>query len=444
MKTKAILFSILLLAGCQQSENIKPNLSAITPTSTKGTSTSQQPQYDVKTNLWGYVISELKMDLPENERISQQELYFLNNPKHIQSVASRAEPYMYSIIDEIEKRELPMELALVPVVESAFNPHVTSSANAAGLWQFVPITGNYYGLAQNQWYDGRRDVMASTKAALDLLERLYVMFDSDWALALAAYNAGEGRVMQAIKANESKNLPTDYWSLSLPKETMNYVPKILALSKVIRENEENITFPKSNYRDKALASIDVGEQITLNKVAELSQLPINTVKDYNPGYKRGITAPNGPHVIMLPRNKLDQFRNAFEDEAVLETIRLAVAKTNQSIKQEGVYKVRSGDSFYAIARRYNMSIKDLQRINGLNAKSTLLVGQTLKIHNAGSASNTTVTKPTKPSPSYYKVRQGDSYYSIARRHGINLKLLMSWNSDIKMLKPGTKLTLYTK
>ncbi|HEJ9486975.1 murein transglycosylase D [Proteus sp. GOKU] len=444
MKTKAILFSILLLAGCQQSENIKPNLSAITPISTKGTSTSHQPQYDVKTNLWGYVVSELKMDLPENERISQQELYFLNNPKHIQSVAARAEPYMYSIIDEIEKRELPMELALVPVVESAFNPHVTSSANAAGLWQFVPITGNYYGLAQNQWYDGRRDVMASTKAALDLLERLYVMFDSDWALALAAYNAGEGRVMQAIKANESQNLPTDYWSLSLPKETMNYVPKILALSKVIRENEENITFPKSNYRDKALASFDVGEQITLNKVAELSQLPINTVKDYNPGYKRGITAPNGPHVIMLPRNKLDQFRNAFEDEAVLETIRLAVAKTNQSIKQEGVYKVRSGDSFYAIARRYNMSIKDLQRINGLNAKSTLLVGQTLKIHNAGSVSSTTTTKPTKPSPSYYKVRQGDSYYSIARRHGINLKQLMSWNADIKMLKPGTQLTLYVK
>lgn len=445
MKTKAILFSILLLAGCQQSENIKPNLSAITPTSTKGTSTSHQPQYDVKTNLWGYVVSELKMDLPENERISQQELYFLNNPKHIQSVASRAEPYMYSIIDEIEKRELPMELALVPVVESAFNPHVTSSANAAGLWQFVPITGNYYGLAQNQWYDGRRDVMASTKAALDLLERLYVMFDSDWALALAAYNAGEGRVMQAIKANESQNLPTDYWSLSLPKETMNYVPKILALSKVIRENEQTITFPKSNYRDKALASFDVGEQITLNKVAELSQLPINTVKDYNPGYKRGITAPNGPHVIMLPRNKLDQFRNAFEDEAVLETIRLAVAKTNQSIRQEGVYKVRSGDSFYAIARRYNMSIKELQRINGLNAKSTLLVGQTLKIHNAnGISNNTTTTKPTKPTPSYYKVRQGDSYYSIARRHGINLKLLMSWNSDIKMLKPGTQLTLYTK
>lgn len=205
-----------------------------------------------------------------------------------------------------------------------------------------------------------------------------------------------------------------------------------------------LLFQKSNYRDKALASFDVGEQITLNKVAELSQLPINTVKDYNPGYKRGITAPNGPHVIMLPRNKLDQFRSAFEDEAVLETIRLAVAKTNQSIKQKGVYKVRSGDSFYAIARRYNMSIKELQRINGLNAKSTLLVGQTLKIHNAGSVSSTTTTKPTKPSPSYYKVRQGDSYYSIARRHGINLKQLMGWNADIKMLKPGTQLTLYIK
>ena len=130
MKTKVILFSILLLAGCQQSKSIKPDLSAITPTSL-GTSTSYQPQYDIKTNLWGYVVSELKMDIPDNERISQQETYFLNNPKHIQTVALRAEPYMYWIIEEIEKRNLPMELALVPVVESAFNPHVTSSAKAA-------------------------------------------------------------------------------------------------------------------------------------------------------------------------------------------------------------------------------------------------------------------------------------------------------------------------
>lgn len=446
MKTKAILFSILLLAGCQQSGHIKPNLSAITPTQ-QGPLTADEPQYDVRTNLWGYVISELNMDIPDNERISQQESYFLDNPQHIQTVATRAEPYMYWIIDEIEKRDLPMELALVPVVESAFNPHVTSSAKAAGLWQFVPITANYYGLKQNKWYDGRRDVAASTTAALDLLERLYIMFDNDWPLALAAYNAGEGRVMQAMKANESKNLPTDYWSLSLPKETMNYVPKILALSKVIQENQETIILPNSNYRDKALASIDIGEQITLSKVAELSHLPISTVKDYNPGYKRDITAPNGPHVIMLPRNKLTQFKMAFADEAILETIRFAVAKANQSIKQESskpnipasIYKVRSGDSFYAIARRYNMSVKELQRLNGLNAKSTLLAGQTLKINN-------TVGRPTqsKQSRSYYKVRQGDSYYSIAHRHGINLKELISWNADIKMLKPGTQLTLYLK
>lgn len=447
MKTKAILFSILLLAGCQQSGHIKPNLSAITPTQ-QGSLTADKPQYDVKTNLWGYVVSELNMDIPDNERISQQESYFLDNPKHIQTVAIRAEPYMYWIIEEIEKRDLPMELALVPVVESAFNPHVTSSAKAAGLWQFVPITANYYGLKQNKWYDGRRDVAASTTAALDLLERLYIMFDNDWPLALAAYNAGEGRVMQAMKANESKNLPTDYWSLSLPKETMNYVPKILALSKVIRENQDTIILPNSNYRDKALASIDIGEQITLSKVAELSHLPISTVKDYNPGYKRDITAPNGPHVIMLPRNKLAQFQTAFADEAILETIRSAVAKVNQSIKQESIkpnipasiYKVRSGDSFYAIARRNNMSVKELQRLNGLNAKSTLLVGQTLKIHNSGSRP----TQLSKQAPSYYKVRQGDSYYSIARRHGINLKELISWNANIKMLKPGTQLTLYLK
>lgn len=444
MKTKAILFSILLLVGCQQSESIKPHLSAM-PSTQEGTSITHKPQYDVKKNLWRYVVSELKMDIPDNERISQQESVFLNNPQHIKVVASRAEPYMYGIIDEIEKRDLPMELALVPVVESAFNPHVTSSAKAAGLWQFVPITANYYGLEQNKWYDGRRDVIASTNAALDLLERLYIMFDNDWPLALAAYNAGEGRVMQAIKANESKNLPTDYWSLSLPKETMNYVPKILALSKVIRENEDTITFPHSNYRDKALASIDVGEQITLSKVAELSQLSLNTVKDYNPAYKRGITAPNGPHIIMLPRNKLAQFRDAFEDETVLETIRLAVAKANQSIKQDSVYKVRAGDSFYSIAQRHKMSIKELQQLNNLNTKSRLLVGQTLKVNHAGDSNNRNISnKPNKPSPSYYKVRQGDSYYSIARRHGINLKQLIRWNTQVKTLKPGMELTLYLK
>lgn len=147
---------------------------------------------------------------------------------------------MYLIVEQIKKRKMPMELVLLPIVESAFDPHATSSANAAGLWQIVPSTGRNYGLKQNQWYDGRRDVVASTKAALDILERLNKMFNGDWLLTVAAYNSGEGRVMQAIKANKAKGKPTDFWALSLPRETSLYVPKMLALGDLLKNSKSTV------------------------------------------------------------------------------------------------------------------------------------------------------------------------------------------------------------
>ncbi|KPD03532.1 murein transglycosylase D [Moellerella wisconsensis] len=450
MKTKAILFAIVLLAGCQSpSKHNKQNVSsashAIETVASHNQAASRQTPL-LENDLWGYISDELKMNVPKNERIQEQANNFLSKKDQLQTMTVRAEPYMYWIVDEINDRNLPMELALVPIIESSFNPNATSSAQAAGLWQIVPITARSYGLKQNQWVDDRRNLAASTSAAFDLLENLNVMFGHDWELTLAAYNCGEGCVLNAIKKNEAQGLPTDFWSLSLPKETMLYVPKILALSKILRDKDNyQIRLPRSN-KNKALTQVDVGQQITLSQAAELAGLTIESLKTYNSGYKKGITSPDGPHYIMLPANKAERFKLALTDQSVLANIRSAVNKNNQrtqQIQQQAItrYKVQSGDTLSSIAKRYNTHPKKIQQINGLKTASNIKVGQILKITDKQRLEN--YTKSKSPS-SIYKVKRGDSYYSIAKRHGIKLKDLMNWNSGVKMadLKPGVTLSLY--
>jgi membrane-bound lytic murein transglycosylase D len=233
-------------------------------------------------NLWGFISDELKMEVPENSRIRDQKRKYLKSKSYLHDVTLRAEPYMYWIVGQIKKRNMPMELVLLPIVESAFNPHATSSANAAGLWQIVPQTGRNYGLKNNQWYDGRRDVVASTTAALDMMQYLNRMFNGDWLLTVAAYNSGEGRVMQAVKANKRQGKPTNFWALSLPRETSIYVPKMLALSDIIKNSKKyGINLPKTD-NTRALARIDVGQQIQLTQAAEMAGLSITKMKAYNP------------------------------------------------------------------------------------------------------------------------------------------------------------------
>ena len=178
------------------------------------------------------------MEVPDNPRIREQKVRYLKDKSYLHDVTLRAEPYMYWIVEQIKQRKMPMELVLLPIVESAFDPQATSSANAAGLWQIVPGTGRNYGLKQNQWYDGRRDVVASTTAALDMMQRLNAMFDGDWLLTIAAYNSGEGRVMQAIKTNKAKGRSTSYWALALSRETSLYIPKMLALSDILKNSKK--------------------------------------------------------------------------------------------------------------------------------------------------------------------------------------------------------------
>ncbi|MEQ1974823.1 murein transglycosylase D [Xenorhabdus sp. SGI240] len=441
MKTKTILFTSVLLAGCQSSlqteapsqqqaqkmssTNQKANGIAESddPANWKVSPTAQQ-------DLWGHIRDELKMEIPDNSRVSEQQSYYLKHKGHIQNVILRAEPYIYWIVEQLDNRHMPMELVLLPIVESAFDPHATSYAKAAGLWQIIPSTGRHYGLKQDKWYDARRDIAASTTVALDMLEYLNTRFNGDWLLTIAAYNSGEGRVIRAIKDNKAQGKPTDFWSLSLPRETMHYVPKILALSNIIRHNEQfGFKLPKPD-NQHALAKVEVGQQIMLSQAAELSGLSLTSIRAYNPGYKQGMTSPYGPHYIMLPRKNVNQFKASLANKNVLNDINLAVKHNTYKLQQQSHYTVRAGDTLSAIAKRFKTTHRELQRLNSIKTADRLKIGQVLKIDNSN--------------PVTYQVRKGDSFFSIAKRHGVNLNDLINWNKNIKVreIKPGMALTLY--
>jgi len=453
MKTRAIiLLASVLLMGCQaskhdadpeqhaqslssagQNENEKFTDRMLSPRwQDDGTALTQDQ------DLWNYIRDGLKMEVPENPRIREQKQKYLRNKSYLHDVTLRAEPYMYWIVEQIKQRKMPMELVLLPIVESAFNPHATSAANAAGIWQIVPSTGRNYGLKQNQWYDGRRDIVASTRAVLDMMERLNGMFDGDWLLTIAAYNSGEGRVLKAIKQNKARGKPTDFWHLSLPRETTVYVPKMLALQDILKNNKRyGVRLPTPN-ESRALARVEVGQQIKLTQAAEMAGLPVAKLKNYNTGYKRGTTAPNGPHYIMVPKANVAQLRSSLAsgDIAAVQPTRLAANATGSS------YKVRSGDTLSGIASRMGVSVKALQRANNLHG-NTIKPGQTLTLGNGVTGSELA----DNGNSITYKVRKGDSLASIARRHGVDIKDVKRWNSvlsDSSSIQPGDKITLFVK
>ncbi|MBW7982178.1 murein transglycosylase D [Enterobacillus tribolii] len=455
MKAKAILLASVLLVGCQAAKQqpVQEPEQHAQSLSSAGRSEAGRPANGSKwlngnvsyedQDLWDFISDELKMKVPDNPRIREQKNKYLRSKSYLHDVTLRAEPYMYWIVEQIKKRNMPMELVLLPIVESAFNPHATSSANAAGLWQIVPQTGRNYGLKQNQWYDGRRDVVASTTAALNMMQRMNRMFNGDWLLTIAAFNSGEGRVMKAVKANKAQGRPTDFWSLSLPRETSLYVPKMLALSDIIKNSKRyGVKLPKAN-EQRALARIDVGQQIGLSQAAEMAGMSLTKIKAYNPGYKRNVTAPNGPHYIMVPKSHMEKLKDSLavgEIAAVLPS-QIAAAEESISAGKRSTYKVRSGDTVSSIAKRLNVSQKDLLSWNRLNGKSKLKVGQTLQV------ANNTASKSSSKSNSgiTYQVRKGDSIASIAKRHGVNINDVMRWNSVIaksSKIKPGDTLTLY--
>ncbi|BDH47002.1 lytic transglycosylase [Salmonella enterica subsp. enterica serovar Choleraesuis] len=379
------------------------------------------------------------MGIPENARIREQKQKYLRNKSYLHDVTVRAEPYMYWIAGQVKKRNMPMELVLLPIVESAFDPHATSGRNAAGIWQIMPGTGRNYGLKQTRNYDARRDVVASTTAALNMMQRLNKMFDGDWLLTVAAYNSGEGRVMKAVKANKARGKPTDFWSLSLPQETRIYIPKMLALSDIVKNSKRyGVNLPTTS-GERALARVELESPVKMTQIAQMAGISESKLKTFNAGVKSGVIG-HSQQYVMVPKKHADRLRASLAtgdfdevDAGILADNR----STQPATSSARSYKVRSGDTLSTVAARLNVSTSQLKSWNNLRGNH-IKVGQSLSVGSAQSGTRLANNSTT------YKVRKGDSFASIAKRHGVATKDLIRWNSDAGDLKPGDQLTLFIK
>lgn len=392
--------------------------------------------------LWDRVRLQLQLEVPEHPRLVSQRNWYLRNPQYMDRVSKRAEPFLFMIVEEIERRKLPLELALLPIVESAFDPFAYSHGRASGIWQFIPGTARHYGLDINWWYDGRRDVYAATHAALDYLEALHRFFDGNWYHALAAYNSGEGRVLNAIRKNQRLGKPTDFWSLDLPRETRAYVPKLLALADILRraEHYEFSWYPIAN--TPVLDLVEVPAQIDLARAADMAEIELAELHHYNSGFNRWATAPEGPHRLLLPRANASALRT-----------QLAISDPKDWLRWVR-HEVKSGESLLVIAKKYHTTPDVIQNVNDISG-SIIRAGEHLLVPVATldladyslsadarlAASQATARGKQRVD---YVVQAGDTLWDISREYNVNLRQLASWNNmaPTDMLRPGQKLAVW--
>ena len=509
----------LLLAGCQTVSNppepvsaeqnnlrkTEKNLEDSEKTSSRDTKKETTKVLLPKRpdDLWVRMQMGLGMDLDQDHPRIQTELrWYKRNKSYFSRISSRAEPYLYFIIKEAETRQVPLELVLMPIVESAFDPFAYSPAGASGLWQFMPATGRHFNLDQNWWYDGRRDVVAATRAALDYMSSLHRTF-GDWELALAAYNSGQGRVQNAINRNRRAGKPTSFWDLDLPAETTAYVPKLIALGKIVRDPKKyGINLPAIPNKPY-FAKVQIGGQLDLAKAARISDIPLDKLYRLNPALNRWATPPEGPHHLVVPINKAENFRttlaalpmeerlqwqrytvksgdtlgeiarnfrtrsayiaevNKLEgtmirvDQALLIPVAAQAANSynlsadqrlatrqNRSVSDSHKvdYTVKSGDSFWSISRNYSVGVNELARWNNLSPRDTLRIGQNLAIWMKVENDNkdAVIRKVT------YRIRSGDSLSTIASRFKVRVSDIRDWNTDMseRYIHPGQMVTLY--
>jgi membrane-bound lytic murein transglycosylase D len=394
------------------------------------------------TNVWQRVSDGLNLYIPDDRRVDVQKNWYLKHPEYMKRVVTRAKPFLYYIVDEIEKRDMPMELVLLPIVESAFDPFAYSHGRAAGMWQFIPGTGKRFGMEQTWWYDGRRDVIASTKGALDYLTYLSNMFDGDWLHALAAYNSGEGRVSKAIRANKKAGKPTDFWSLNLPRETRAYVPKLLALADILKHRDE-YAFAWPEVENVAVIEVvDIGSQVDLAFAADLAGMTLKELHALNPGFNRWATAPEGPHRLVLPLTKAADFSDA-------------LAKIDRTDRLNWVrHTVKPGDSLGKLANKYHTTVKVIKQVNELNS-NVIRIGQPIMVpvalkalDNYDLSQGQRLASVQNKKHGAYKVthtiRSGDTLWDIARKYGVTTKKLASWNNMAPgdMLRLGNKLVVW--
>ncbi|MEJ6593222.1 MAG: LysM peptidoglycan-binding domain-containing protein [SAR86 cluster bacterium] len=401
----------------------------------------------VNTDLWQRIRDGFSLEHHLDEARVQSELrWYANHPEYLNRVATRASRYLFHIVDALEQRQMPMELALLPIVESAFDPFAYSHGRASGLWQFIPATGRTYGMQVDYWHDGRRDVRAATTGAINYLDRLHSRLDDDWFLALAAYNSGEGNVRYSMRKNSKAGKPLDFFSLGLLKETRAYVPRLLAISAIIADpakyNIELLPIANEPYWEM----VNTGSQLDLSVAAEIAEISIDELYLLNPAFNKWSTHPDGPHELLLPRQQADTFR-----------VNLAALPLNQRLSWQR-HKVKSGESLGVIAQKYNTSVATLQLANKIKG-NLIRAGQSLMIPVARGSSETYelsanerlksrqnyTEKKTGVAPTRYIVRQGDSFWEIAQTFKVSMRALAKWNgmATTETLIPGKELVIFS-
>lgn len=342
-------------------------------------STSTRPPMASRTipvseSVWDELRENLGLTEVQHPRLQDQIDGLADNTRYINSVSASSTPYLHYVLEELDRRGLPAELAFIPMIESHYRPDAVSPGKAAGLWQIRPATGRNLGLTMNGWYDGRHDVRDSTRAALDYLEYLHRMFDEDWLLAIAAYNSGEGTVQRAMRRNRAAGKPEAYWDLPLPAITREYVPRILALSRVVAEADDyGITLPEGN--NPALVEVALAPGTNVSAAARAAGLDADEVRRYNAGLKGNVIPDDTPFALLLPA---DQAR-ALEALAAREGLPVGSGRPAAIASQGGEYQVRPGDTVSQIARRHGLDGRSLARWNRLDNDGVIRPGQRLTL-----------------------------------------------------------------
>ncbi len=460
-------------------------------------------------DIWKRIGANLNIPRHMDHRSVKGRLaWYARNQEYLDRVADRSRPYLFHVVSEVEKRGMPLELALLPVVESAFLPFAYSRSHASGIWQFIPSTGKIFGLKQNWWYDGRRDIVAATRAALDYLEKLNGDFDGDWLLALAAYNTGERNVARAIRRNKRAGKDTDFFSLRLPRETRGYVPSLLAVAELVANPEQHGIVWQPVADQPYFAQVDTGEQIDLAVAAELAGMKMDELYTLNPGFNRWATDPAGPHRLLVPLAKEQTFReklaglppeqrmnwqnhvvktgdtlgriaahyrtsvsalkniNKLRSNTIHQGDSLRVPVPKQALRhytlsvdgrrlrglkdtgdgKKFVYTIRRGDTLWDIGRKYGVSVRQLTGWNGISSRKILRPGQKLNLWFAedGKKAVAGTEPPPSKDPFHYTVKRGDSLWSIAKKFNVTVKQLLAWNNlrKNKYLYPNQKITVY--
>jgi membrane-bound lytic murein transglycosylase D len=412
-------------------------------------------------DLWDRIRSGFGMDTMDSPLVESQINWYAQRPEYVRRTVERSRRYLYHILGEVEKRGMPTEIALLPMVESAFNPMAYSTSHASGIWQFIPSTGKDFGLKQNGWYDGRRDIIAATGAALDYLNKLHNQFGT-WELALAAYNCGEGCVARAIAKNQTQGLPTDYLSLNLPMETRNYVPKLLAVKQIIAD-PTSVGINLNSIPDQAyFTTVMLNKSIDVSLAAKLANMPVNEFISLNPAFNKPVVRSDTPTQLLLPVDKADTFANNLQNY-------------DKPLVSWQAYSAKIGERIGSIAKKFNVSVDWLKEHNPiqLNKKGKLTSEHMLivPLASSGTADKSVATMPiekmaiadspvTKSSikdvptvevhsksadklaPNTITVQKGDTLYNLSTRYHVSTNDLEQWNNiKYHQLKIGQELII---